>query len=283
MPELIQYSIKEIEEILISGGFPISGVTPLGSAEFHLNAPAECLSVAVHAGGRVRPEIEEALAVDLEDRFREEDPYTDYLANGFPLQIIARDSRFEYDLNWEIENSVYPADQKKWDLQVWKQAPNKADLEITYSKYREFHELLDLLLEFILKSNKHAILFDLHSYCYQREKRKNWWDDSRPEINLGTRSINRDYFTPMIESFLTGVSGMELGGHPLRVAENEIFPGGYLTRKYAQRHSEKVLVLAIEYKKIFMDEWSGELFPFELALLADNLLLTKDRILRTKV
>ena len=71
--------------------------------------------------------------------------------------------------------------------------------------------------------------------------------------------------------------------HSLRVSENEVFPGGYLTRKYAGSHSREVLVLAIEYKKIFMDEWTGELFPEKLKLLAENLMLTKDSILRTKL
>ena len=283
MSELKQYSLDEIGQVLAEGRFPISGITRLGSAEFHFREPADHLGVVLHSGSRVRPGVLDAMAVELDDRFREEDPYTDYLVRDFPLQLIARDSRFEYDLNWEIEKSVYTADQRKWGLQVWKRPLTTAEMGMTYNKYREFHELLDLVMAYILKRNDHAVLFDLHSFCYQRNKRMAWWEDTRPEINLGTRSINRKHFTPMIDQFLEGVSGIILDGHSLRVAENKVFPGGYLTRKFACSHNLQVLVLAIEYKKIFMDEWTGELFTGKFEVLAENLLLTKDRILRTKL
>ena len=45
----------------------------------------------------------------------------------------------------------------------------------------------------------------------------------------------------------------------------------------------QVLVLAVEFKKIFMNERAGELFPKKLKMLIENLLLTKDKIVRTKL
>ena len=45
------------------------------------------------------------------------------------------------------------------------------------------------------------------------------------------------------------------------MAENEVFKGGYLARKLCARHYDHLAVFAIEFKKIFMDEWSGEFYP----------------------
>ena len=47
----------------------------------------------------------------------------------------------------------------------------------------------------------------------------------------------------------------------ISVAENEIFKGGYLARRLCARNHDQLAVFAIEFKKIFMDEWSGEFNP----------------------
>ncbi len=283
MSQLKKYSLEEIGQCLKEEKYPISGITELGSAEFHFQKPVNYLGVALHNGSRIRPELLGAMEAEQEERFREEDPYTEYFLYDFPIQLIARDSRFEYDLNWEMDRCIYPAGEKKWGLQVWNRPLMDSEIEWTYNKYKEFHGLMDLLIGYILEYQSFAILFDIHSFCYQREERLKWWEDDKPEVNLGTRFINRAHFSSLVDLFLQHTSKMEINGHSLRVGENVLFPGGFLTRKYAESHMRKVLVLAIEYKKIFMDEWTGELFPQELDMLIDNLLLTKERIVRTKV
>jgi hypothetical protein len=63
------------------------------------------------------------------------------------------------------------------------------------------------------------------------------------------------------------------------VVENGLFPGGYLTRQYSEKYNRDVLVMAIEYKKIFMDEWTGALDEQKLGILISSFLVTRDRIL----
>ncbi len=283
MSGLRKYSLEEIGQCLKESRFPVSGMTLLGSAEFHFGKPSGCLGVALHNGSRVRPGLHEAMEVDQEERFREEDPFTDAFLREFPFRLVARDSRFEYDLNWEIEKCIYPRDKKKWGLQIWKRSLTSEEIDVTYDKYKEFHALMDLVINHILDHYPHAVVFDIHSFCYRRNEEMRWWEDNRPEINLGTQYINRDHFSTLINLFLEEVSGITVEGHFLRVAENELFPGGYLTRKYAVSHNRQVLVLAIEYKKVFMNELTGELYPQILETLIENLVLTKDRILRTKL
>jgi N-formylglutamate amidohydrolase len=165
---------------------------------------------------------------------------------------------------------------------VWARPLLQSEREETIEKYREFHRLLDIIVEYLVSRFGSAILFDIHSFRYQRELPVHWREDNLPEINVGTRYINRDYFATQVEAFLQMNSGITLEGKRLRIAENELFPGGYLTRKYTATHSRSVCVLAVEYKKIYMDEWSGILFPERLDLLKRSLLLTKDQMPRIK-
>ena len=274
------FSREEIGERLKAGDLPFSGITPLGSAEFHFHRPDSTLAVVLHSAGRVRPGLGKYLGVSRIERLREEDPYMERFAEDFPLRLIARDSRFEYDLNREIGKAIYPVNGLKWGLQVWRQPLPESEIGITLAKYREFHALLDLMIKWLLESHRHVILFDLHSYCYRREVDRAWWEDDLPEINLGTRSVNRSYFSAPVDLFLNTVSGIRMDGHLLRVGENQAFPGGYLTRKYAGTHNRQVLILAIEYKKVFMDERTGELYPEKLELLRKNLVVARDRVLQ---
>ena len=283
MSELSIFSLDEISQRLKSNSLPLSGITESGSAEFHILEPSHYIGVSLHAGHRVRREIFDLMVVSEEDRSREEDTFTELFINDFPIRIISLDSRFEYDLNREPERSIYSSERGIWELDIWRCKVEGQLRDDTLVKHKEFHDLVDVVVEYLLMQFDRLLVYDMHSYCYQREKKQQWYEDPRPEINLGTKSINRNFFSPMIEQFLHGVSGMIMDGHSLRVSENEAFPGGYLTRKYARTHNQEVLVLAIEYKKIFMNEWTGELYPSKLKILVDNLMLTKDRILRTKV
>ena len=68
----------------------------------------------------------------------------------------------------------------------------------TLKKHQEFHDLVDLVIEYMLEQYNHLFVYDMHSYCYQRKKKQQWFEDSRPEINLGTVAVNRELFTPVI-------------------------------------------------------------------------------------
>ena len=280
MEPLRSYHLDEIGRRLKKREYPFSGISQLGSTEFHFRAPSRYLGVALHSGDAVRAELSDVMAVSPYDRFRDEDPYTERFIEEFPLQIIACDSRFEYDLNWEQEQAIYASDEKKWGLQVWNRELTKGEKRITYSKFMEFHKILDIVVESMLEKDFPAVLFDIHSFCYQRERKIRWFDDEKPEINLGTRFINRRFFSPLVDCFLEGISATRIDGHPVRVVENGLFPGGYLTRKYAERYKHEVLVLAIEYKKIFMDESTGKFYEKNFQVLKNNFLYARDQMVK---
>ncbi|MCK4852709.1 MAG: N-formylglutamate amidohydrolase [Bacteroidales bacterium] len=281
MMELSQYSLKEIEARLLKGRLPFSGITELGSSEFHFKEPAFFAGVSMHSGHRVRREILEFLTVDAENRYREEDPFMDRFISDFPLRIYGRDSRFEYDLNRNPYKAIYDFDKPKWGLKVWnREIPEKERVE-SIKKHREFHGLLELVCKYLLQQHRYALLFDLHAYCYQREIKQEWYEDERPEINIGTRAVNREIFDPAINCFIKNLYKTRIDGHPMRISENEIFLGGYLSRHLSRIYHDQLLVLSLEYKKIFMDEWTGKLYQSVLDKLVRDFTRAVDRTVET--
>ena len=277
MMETRPYSLDEIEERLWNGALPFAGFTELGSCEFHFEAPAFFAGVSMHSGHRIRQEIVDILSVSDKDRYREEDPFMDRFISDFPIRILGRDSRFEYDLNRNPYMAVYEFDKAQWGLQIWKREVTSEQRSSSLRKHREFHELMEMVCRYMLRQNRHALLFDLHAYCYQREKRQAWHEDGRPEINIGTGAVNRRIFEPAITCFKRNLCRTKINGQQLRISENEIFYGGYLSRHLSRMYHDRLLVLAIEYKKIFMDERTGKLYPDVLEALVRDFRKSADR------
>ena len=260
-------SLQEIKERLSKNELPISGETTLRSAKFKILRPAFYAGIALHTGRCVRPELLKKMAVSDRERYRDEDPYTDLFIQKFPIQIIACDSRFEYDLNRDRESCVYEKFKKKWNLKVWNDEPAAEEKELSHKKFDEFFTLVDLISNFLLQQSSYAVIFDMHSFCFQRYEQKAWHIDEKPEINVGTMASNRELFKPLIDDFINLLKRSKIENHQIRVAENKLFPGGYLSRRIAKNHYSNILTLALEYKKIFMDELSGEFYPGIFGLL----------------
>ncbi len=264
------YLLKEIEELLHREAFPLQGVTRLGSARFLFRAPAGPAGIALHTGRRIREELHSILEVSDTDRFREEDPGTERLIETLPIQIIAQDSRFEYDLNRAIERTIPLTPETAWGLKVWKRPLTDAEKETSLAKYREFHRLMEIVSDFMVSRGRPAYIFDLHSYCYQKNGNQPWHQDPQPDLNLGTMSINQCRFRKAIDTLLSELRMITIEGRKIRVAENELFLGGHLARKLCARHHSQLAVFAVEFKKLYMDEWSGEFNQDNFAELTSN-------------
>jgi len=270
------YSLENIRKHLDEGALPFSGTTAKGSAEFQFLRPAGYAGVALHAAHDVRPDVAKKMKISPADRRYEEDPHTEAFLQSFPIQIVARYSRFEYDPNRPIKSAVYTTPDTCWNLDVWDQPQTEAEIAESLAKHQELHALMDIVAEYLLQNKRYGILFDLHSYNYQRKGPVAWHADPKPVINLGTGSVNRDVFGDCIADFLTRLESFHIDGRQIYVAENEIFKGGHLARRLSRNHFDRLLVLAIEFKKVFMNELSGELYPDILNQLVAQFEITAD-------
>ena len=251
---------------------PFSGRSELGSASFAFLRPSFCCATAIHASSQIRDELNPKLKISPEDRLREEDPGTDCFLKNFPIRITALDSRYEYDINRETDRAIYNV---AWGVEVWKDPPTGMEKSLSLAKHAEFHKLMDIVSEYLIRENDYGIIFDLHSFNYRRTRGR---EDTKPDINIGTGPVNRGRFGDLIDDFISRLKEITINGNRLRVAENEIFSGGYLSRRLSSKYYDKILVLAIEFKKIYMDEWTGEIFEPVLEELVDTFTRTIEEI-----
>ena len=254
------YSLQEIRKRLQAGNFPFTGITELGTAIFKFLRPSFYAGTAIHAGSRIRAHLCEALEINIEDRYREEDPKTEFFIKDFPIQIIANDSRFEYDINRNKDNAIYKTPDMAWGLKVWKRPLTQDEMDISITKHHEFHQLMDIVSDYLIKQNNFGIIFDLHSYNYQRDDTQPWYINKKPAINIGTKYVNRAKFSGIINELIDSLSKISIDGHLISVAENEVFKGGYLAQRLSAVNYNQLLVLAIEFKKLFMNELTGKFY-----------------------
>jgi N-formylglutamate amidohydrolase len=227
------------------------------------------LGLALHAGHEMRSELLPGLAIDETERVREEDPYTDYWTQACHNQIITRRSRFEVDLNREREESICIQPQDCWNLQVWKTPIGQAAMARSFAEHDRFFARLTEILRDLEERYGHIVIFDIHSYNHRRAGPNEPPADltEAPEINIGTGTMNRDHWAPVVDRFIADLRAFDFGGRNLDVRENVIFYGGYLPRFVHQTFPATGCALAIEVKKFFMDEWTGVADPEAVNLL----------------
>jgi N-formylglutamate amidohydrolase len=215
------------------------------------------VATAVHAGHDLRPEIAVRIALSDADRRREEDPYTERIAAAAATTFVSRRSRFEVDLNRPRERAVYAGPDAAWGLDVWA-GPLPADVvERSLQEYDEFYAALAVHLDERARHHRFVVL-DVHSYNHRRGPDRTPDDPARnPEVNIGTGSLDRSRWGEVVDRFMAALARIEVAGHRLDVRENVRFRGGHLADWVNDRYPQTGCAIAIEFKKTFMDEWTG--------------------------
>jgi N-formylglutamate amidohydrolase len=193
------------------------------------------------------------------DRLREEDPFTAGWTSIAENRLVGSQSRFEVDLNRPREKAVYLHPEDAWGLHVWKEPPPPEVIEGSLAVYDAFYEEARRLFTELESRFGRFVAFDLHTYNHRREGPGGPIADveGNPEVNLGTGTMDRNRWTPVVECFLKELSAFDFLGRQLDVRENVRFRGGQLARWTHAHFPGSGCVLAIEIKKFFMDEWTG--------------------------
>jgi N-formylglutamate deformylase len=218
-------------------------------------------AAAIHAGHAVRSSVAEMLALDEDARLREEDPYTDVLTRIASTRFIGCKSRFEFDLNRAREKAVYAAPEDAWGLHVWHGELPRSIIDESLETYDAFYAAVHLALTHLVKRFGNVVVLDLHSYNHRRSGAEGPNDDpaANPEINVGTGSVDREIWGPLVERFIGDLSAADASGRRLDVRENVKFRGGHFPQWINATFPGAVCAIAVEFKKTFMDEWTGEL------------------------
>lgn len=217
-------------------------------------SPIVC--TAIHNGHKMRDDLQKSFLLTKQERFYEEDPYTDEMVSSFPIVLIGNDSRFEYDLNRAKTLSTYF--KTAWNKQVWQKPLSAKQRAESHSKHESFYNILEALLAKLEKQFKNSIVFDLHSYNHQRIERQT------PTFNIGSAQIDVERWGAIVGHFEKQLNKISLPNMDAYAATNDVFEGrGYLIT-HVNSHFDNTLVLPLEVKKVFMDETKGEVYPLVL-------------------
>ncbi|MBA3542611.1 MAG: N-formylglutamate amidohydrolase [Deltaproteobacteria bacterium] len=215
----------------------------------------------------LRNECTTLIQLDAATRLREEDPYTSRIAAVAPTQLIGTRSRFEVDLNRPRAKAVYQCAEDAWGLEVWRDPLSTEHVERSLADYDAFYAELERVLRDRERRYGRFLVLDIHSYNHRRDGSDGLAADParNPEINIGTGTVDRRRWGALIDRFCADLVAASPAGRWLDVRENVKFQGGHMSRWIRETFPTTGCALALEFKKMFMDEWTGRVDEGHLA------------------
>lgn len=219
------------------------------------------VGVALHDGHDIRDDLKPYINLGEADRLREEDPYTGDWASLVDNKVIVHKSRFEVDLNRSRERAIYESPDDAWGLDIWKKKLPSSIVAQSLHFYDYFYGSVGKMLQKIHDRYGFIIVLDIHSYNHKRSGPESpiAAPDQNPDINIGTSNMHRERWAPVVNGLMHDLRQHKVLGKTLDVRENIRFKGGHFSQWVHNRFSGSSCSISIEFKKIFMDEWTGQL------------------------
>jgi N-formylglutamate deformylase len=242
------------------------------------------VAAAVHDGSLIRDELNAYLALDKSGRLREEDPHTAVWVQIAETRIIGLQSRFEVDLNRPRSKAVYQTPEDAWGLTVWKEKLPDELINRSLQGYDTFYAEVYKVLTDLVKKHGSFVVYDLHTYNHRRKGADGPEADPQenPEVNIGTGNMDRERWSPVVEQFMKDLHAYDFQGRHLDVRENVKFKGGYFSQWIHEHFPDESCVMAIEFKKFFMNEWTGEVYSGTVEAIRSALKATIPGVLRAR-
>jgi N-formylglutamate deformylase len=256
-----------------------NGVPP--AVTFQGEWDGQLVATAIHNGHDLRPEVAAELVLDEVTRLREEDPHTDTIGALTPARVVVHRSRFEVDLNRLLEDAVYRTPEDCWGLEVWRTDPLPDDIvRRSQQEYASFYAQLGERLDEVARRGP-FVVYDVHSYNHRRGGADADPEpaEDNPEVNLGTGTVDRKVFQGVVDAFTESLGAQRTDGGPVDVRENVKFRGRALSWWVHERYAGRGVCLALEFKKTFMDEWTGAVDEMRLRQLQQALAATHGPVL----
>lgn len=218
---------------------------------------------AIHDGHHVDADLEPYLNISSDDRLREEDPYTAILAELPFNRFVCGTSRFQLDLNRNKDGAIYLTPERSWGIKVWKTDLPQQFKDQLYESYDRVYQKIVQQIQNTIDRYGYFVIYDIHSYNALRAGPKTIVDEiNNPQINIGTSHNNSKWRE--LTTLLLDVFSNSKDGQTYDVRENIKFKGGFLSSYLNEQFGDKGCVFSIEFRKDFMNEWTGEVFPQKL-------------------
>jgi N-formylglutamate amidohydrolase len=243
-----------------------------------LEGHSPIIATAIHDGHELRKELRPFLALSECSRMREEDPYSDYLADISDAKIVVHTSRFEVDLNRPRPKAIYSKPEDAWGLQVWNMPLPQQMVDTSLALYDTFYDMVRNYLIKVVKRYGAFMVFDLHTYNHRRTTPNQCAPSVlNPDINIGTGSMPAQWKF-LAETLINSLSQQRINGSRPDVRENVKFMGGHFSQWINETFGEVGCAIAIEFKKTFMDEWTGRVDIHHLHQIRKALATAKQQL-----
>lgn len=232
---------------------------------------------AIHDGHHIDDRLVSYLCISPAERLREEDPYTAILAELPFNRFVSGTSRFQLDLNRKREEAIYLRPEQSWGIQVWRTELSPEIKNQLYDSYDQLYDRICQQIQTVIDRYGYFVVYDIHSYNAFRDGPQAVIDtEQNPQINIGTghNHVKWKQLTALfLESLRSGKDGQRYD-----VRENIKFKGGFLSAYLNEKFGEYGCIFSIEFRKDFMNEWTGEVFPQKLQEYKQLLLQSIDTL-----
>lgn len=233
-----------------------------GSLTIHISEYQPFVATAIHNGARMAESLLAKCALSSAERYYEEDPLTGEFISSLPIVLQAEDSRYEYDLNRVPEHCIYSI---AWGKNVWNEELSKSEIATITAKHDTYYRILRALLKKLEALHGFAVVYDIHSYNYQRR------EQPTPVFNIGTEQINMRKWRNDIGRLVGLLEGVSLPNVENLVAVNDVFSGLGYQASFVKQFFPNCLCIPLELKKVYMNELTGEHFPLVIEQLKTEL------------
>ena len=221
------------------------------------------ITTAVHQGHDLSPDFAQIMKLSDKDRQREEDPMTGALAMMHSHFFVNQISRFEVDLNRSKKKAVYQSADDAWGLDLWHKTPSEQMIKSSLKIHDRFYTDAKKWLENSIAKHGKLIVLDIHAYNHLREGYYSQPSDQEdnPDIDLGITTADHGRFDYLIEILSESLKSAPAGGRELDVRHNVRYPdGGHWPEWIYHHYGDDICTITLEYKKFYMNEWTGHVF-----------------------
>lgn len=229
------------------------------------------IATAIHDGHLLATPLLGNMHLQEHERFREEDPYTSYLADLSVSRVLVETSRFQTDLNRRREEAIYRKPEDAWGLTVWEPMLPEPAVNQLLVEYDRFYSEIAQLIQWTIDLFGKFVVLDIHSYNHRRETPLATASIiENPEVNIGT-AHNHDKWRWLGQKLTRFLAHHQIDELFVDVRENVKFKGGGFSEWINRHYGEYGCVLSLEFKKTFMDEWTGRVYIDHLRQLRSML------------
>ena len=215
-----------------------------------LSGNSPVMAMAIHAGSRIREELQPYLLADDCLRRSEEDYGTSALIENCPDIVIADDSRAEYDVNRDREVALPLTAERFWGIRIYRRMPLDEINRRTLAKYDNFRCFIRDYTRAMADKFGCCYVFDIHSFNLTRQKEKGL--NPVPLFCIGTRNVPAR-FRSKADELIRQIRAIQIPGLVNHTRENVPFAGG-MFGKYLTESDSRICVFGIEVGKYYMDE-----------------------------